>query len=139
MLAKETTVTKADRVAEETVVILTKVNTLTIIIKVFVLQSQQVVAVVTKASSVNTVMKGIIVTMISKETIAVTQVLSHLTSFFICKEIENCDCRVVPGGTASIPDFIQICPVVLGLNHSDGWANKTRLVCSFHIHHAKNT
>jgi hypothetical protein len=31
--------------------------------------------------------------------------------------------RVVPNGITSIPNFIQICPVVLELNHMDRWVD----------------
>jgi hypothetical protein len=48
----------------------------------------------------------------------------HLTSLFVCHVgfsdcryiIEKYDFRVVSSDIKSIPNFIQICPVVLGLN-----------------------
>jgi hypothetical protein len=52
-------------------------------------------------------------------------ILAH--KFFVChvgindcRKLKTYVCKVHPSGTMSIPNFIEICPAVLKLNHMDG-------------------
>lgn len=40
--------------------------------------------------------------------------------YYRLQEADECDLRILPNGTTSIPNFIRIRPPVLELNHADG-------------------
>jgi hypothetical protein len=58
--------------------------------------------------------------------------------YYRLHEIKKYDFRVDPDGIMSIPNFIQICPAVLELNHADRRTDRRGkpYLDSFHAHRA---
>jgi hypothetical protein len=59
--------------------------------------------------------------------------------YYRLQEIEKYDFRVDSNGITSIPNFIQICPAVLELNHADRQTDMASPICVHFMHGMQRT